>query len=354
MEKCPNLQDPKILDKEITKALILNDNKKLSEIELRVLNLTENLQNCGKYDSKEISELSKMLELIKKIKSKLVSLYKVGSIFYYDKDDYFYVYNIDSHKYIKAMLTYYKESIVFGGSCKYENKIYFAGGFDRYRNAYVKTSAVIIVFNLDDKDLYCEERPLPDLIYDRRGNSLVGLNNYATFSIGGYTSGFLSPNCEKYDTNLGKWVHIQSLNNLRAMPIVICPNQRYIYCIGGLSEHKIEAFIERYDALDNSPWEIVNVDPNFITVFGKDSFGVGLGIAFDELLIFSDKRISSYNITNNCAKSFTNEVDLNTIDTVAPLLYKNKIFKIQSDRKKYLIMSINQRKVIETVTISDT
>jgi len=188
--------------------------------------------------------------------------------------------------------------LINAGIFKIKNKIYIAGGNTCEKPERNKTKVLNIT-----QDLSITIQKLSHMVYAKTKNALVnGAQNYI-YSIGGQDMKGMLSICERYDIKNNSWNLINPLNMPKSDAIVFSQSERFIYCSGGKS-CSLNTFIEKYDILCDSNWEIIEISENLDYYLGylkpkslfKKNDNEFIIFEYDAFCVFNIRK-NSYEIT---------------------------------------------------------
>jgi len=211
------------------------------------------------------------------------------------------------------------------GSCKIQDKIYFAGGWNSMTDKRIRESAEYKIVN----DLKVERRVLGSLIKPISSNTLVNVNNTFIYSIGGHNNDYVNY-CEKYDITKNEWIHTRSLNEAKELVTAIFMQTRFIYSFGGYHIARIQYGVERLDTQAENRWEIVKFND-----FPTESltryyhYKPAVKINENELIILGGTSNIKINLSTNICITLIEYEEIRENDNQNEVIYKgDNIYRI--------------------------
>jgi len=254
--------------------------EKKSEIDDKISLKKEN--NIGKEETKE--------------KGKKIEIKMFENVLCHLQRGKLYLYDIFTQQARIHELGIY-ENAEYIGSCKFDDKIYFAGGrIDSFDSDCVRRITI-------KSDLSISIKELEPMLYSKSCEALVMINPDILYSIGGLKENSAISTCEKLDIKNNKWIKIKPLHEKKYKCSAIIQSNKYIYCIGGKHASRENCF-ERYDTSNiNNDWETIKFEIDCFKFITDNECRSICKINDNEFIIFSYYAIFSVDIAKkDCRK----------------------------------------------------
>lgn len=290
------------------------------------------------------------MEEIKKKSEKTESHQQIpdfSKLLYSFKDNKLYLYDLLTKKSKIEIFPNAKKSLYQSGTCKYLNKIYLAGGAGLIKNTQISE---FFGFDVLDADLNITITNLPNMIYEKEGNSLIMINSMNLYTVGGVQKQNPISKCEKYNFELSKWIEIKPLNEPKYNGSLINMKNCLFY-IGGATNGKIKYGCEKYDTENEKEWEITEIKGFDFENYSLEMYKSVCQINEQEFIIFTRDSVEKFNIELKENKKICNIIANLQFNQANTVFNNAKIYRISCANLKLLEFDPKTPKIESKINI---
>ena len=168
---------------------------------------------------------------------------------FYPKRDVLYIYDIREN--MTESYSFNQKLRQNMSCCQINHRLFVIGGYEG------------INCSKETYELDCNNHKFirkADMLQGKYGHSVIALNPFLLYSLGGYNSGSTNK-CEKYNINLNTWEHAPQLRKARYDLGACSLNQSLIFVFGGYDGRAPLDLIERLDlGMEERGWQIIDLN----------------------------------------------------------------------------------------------